>query len=132
MNWKLFFIQLAKVTLLTILILFGLSFVPAINAYSDFSIYSIIYFVLFSIVLFFLGKVTVSAKNVHLFTGLIMAMMFFKIIFSVAFIYLYTKMTSPQTSFYIFPFLIVYLIYTIFEVYYMSKVGQQKQSYERR
>jgi hypothetical protein len=131
MTWKQFLYQLILVSLGAAAILFGIHFIPAMRPYDDFSIYCILFFVIFCQFIFLLGKIAVSSNNVNLFNFLIMALMFFKIIFSIAFIFIYKQNKEPETAFYIIPFLIVYIIYTIFEVYFMSKVGYKKPSNER-
>ena len=129
MTWKTFLYQLLLVTLGAALILFAISFIPALHPYSDFSIYCILFFVVFCQFIFLLGKIAVSSNNVNLFNFLIMALMFFKIIFSIAFIFIYKQNTNPETGYYIIPFIIVYVIYTIFEVYFMSKIGYKKPNH---
>jgi hypothetical protein len=83
-------------------------------------------FVLISIGLFFLGDRSSKSENKNLFSQLVMVSTFIKMLFSILLIIIYVKKIHPEGKWFLIPFFGAYLVYTIFETYFMSQLGRQK------
>ncbi len=122
-----FFTQLSLLTIVVVAILLLLHyFFPEMGAHQNFSWASVALFVTITIVMFFTGWKAVLSTNKNLFINVVLIFMFGKMALSVLLIVLYTKLLEPDTKLFFIPFIIVYLFYTIFETYILSKVGKYK------
>ncbi len=83
-------------------------------------------FVAISIALFFLGDSASKSENKNTFSQLVMVATFIKMLFSILVVIIYVKKTHPEGKWFLIPFFGAYLLYTIFETYFMSKLGRQK------
>jgi len=108
-------------TLTSILLYVILGFAIPIFPYLDFFIISILFFLVYNLVLFFASKRAKSSKVKNQFIHLVLYNVFVKIILSFLIVFVYFKITEPDNKFFIVPFLICYLVYTVFETYFMSK-----------
>lgn len=88
--------------------------------------WSILFFVFFTITIYIIGRKTISHQNLNLFSGLIMMSMLFKILFSVIFVLSLKSIYSLNDPRHIVPFLLSYLVFTVFEVYFMSVMAKQR------
>jgi len=80
-----------------------------------------------SVIVNFLGKLSLRSENKYGFINLIMANVMFKIIASFAVVGMYFKLYSPDNKFFILPFLLVYLIFTIFETSSLMRQSDLKK-----
>jgi hypothetical protein len=83
-------------------------------------------FVAISVGLFFLGNSASKSENKNLFSQVVMVATFIKMLFSILVVIIYVKKIHPDGKWFLIPFFGAYLIYTIFETYFMSKLGRQK------
>jgi hypothetical protein len=127
MQTSTFFIQLIITTLIAGLALFVPSYVSTVWSYhKGFSVSIVLTFVLLSSFLFFLGKVTAKNSDKYLFHGVIMASVFIKLIVGLGALFMYSRNYTPINNYYIWIFLITYLIFTIWEVSFMTKLAKTK------
>jgi hypothetical protein len=82
-------------------------------------------FVLLSLGLFWTGSKTVKSTNKGAFNGLITGSVFGKMILAVGLLYIYQQLWKPDNEWFVAIFLFSYLIYTIFEVWFMTKLARQ-------
>jgi hypothetical protein len=87
---------------------------------------SIIALAVFSILLYGAAKVYARSALARLYIQLIMLAVFLKMLLCLALIIGYKKGFQPADNSFIWPFLIIYLTSTIFEVIYMERVGREK------
>ena len=119
-----FFLLLAIITLLAAGGVFLLSRQPALQAYSDLSWISLFFFVGISIVMYYAGFRAALSDNKYQFTNVVMGFTFGKMMLSVLIILAYNKLMEPASKFFILPFFGLYVLYTIFETYFLMKLGR--------
>ncbi len=91
-----------------------------------FTIIGLSFFLLFSIFIYHLGFIAAKSPNKYLFNNVVMGMIFLKLIFTVALVVIYDKKIAHVTIQHVASYLICYLFYTVYEVYYMSKLARWK------
>lgn len=107
--------------------LFGilhLTFHP-IRQHWPLSVLTLTAFVLLCLGLFWAGSKTVNSTNKGAFNGLITGSVFGKMILAVGLLYIYQQIWQPTNEWFVAIFLFSYLIYTIFEVWFMTKLARQ-------
>ncbi len=118
-----------------LLIVFGVSLLlfqgamrifPNMSSYQNFFLIGQIFFVVLSIVSFYIGKKLTHHANKNVFSQFILMFILNKILFSIAIIVVYVIKTKPLSKVEaILPFLSLYLLYTAFNVYFLSKIGKE-------
>lgn len=87
----------------------------------------IILFSILSILIHFFGKLSLKSANKYGFIRLIMGNVMFKIIACFGVVGVYFKLYAPDNKYFLLPFLLVYLIFTIFETYFLLKQSAVKK-----
>ena len=82
-------------------------------------------FVLLCLGLFWSGSATVNSTNKGAFNGLILGSVFGKMVLAVGLLYMYQRIWKPDNEWFVAIFLFSYLVYTIFEVWFMTKLARQ-------
>jgi len=90
--------------------------------------YCILVFSILSFVIFLLGKNTVDHPVRTRFIGVTIANMMLKMFISIVIVLVYYKLRSPGDPYFIVPFIIIYIIYTIFETRFLLKLADQKKA----
>ena len=125
MSVQLFFQYLLWVTLATAAFLaaghYGL--VP-MQQHWGLSVTLIIVFVALSVALFYAGRSSVKSANKFAFNGLVSGSVFGKMVLAVTILYIYQQTTLPTNQWFVGIFLFVYIVYTVFEVWFMSKIAR--------
>jgi len=124
MNVVTFFKELSLVSLFTIVLMSFLHFIPELSSHSTFSWASCLFFIIISILMYLLGYRAAMSTNKNAFTVVIMGFVLFKMVLSVSFIVIFFKSMEPVSHFFLVPFFVVYLIYTIFETYFMTLLAK--------
>ncbi|MEQ8703013.1 MAG: hypothetical protein RIC19_03790 [Phaeodactylibacter sp.] len=124
MTAKAFYIQLALVTLLAAAVAYGINTFPQFAAFQPVAWISLGVFVLLSMVMFYAGRKAAFSDNKHDFTNVSLGVTISKIFIAILFILGYNQLMQPESRFFIIPFFLMYLIYTIFETYIMMKLGR--------
>ncbi|MBK7408993.1 MAG: hypothetical protein IPL49_09690 [Saprospirales bacterium] len=121
---KVFFQQLGLITFLTAAVLFIL------NQYPLFGDHQLLYWMLLgfyfltAILLYVVGKKLAVSENKNAFTLFVMGSVFAKMLLSMVVLVLYLKFAEPASKYFILPFFVVYLAFTIFETYFLMKIGR--------
>lgn len=118
-----FLIQLFAVTLGCVPLLFALDLFPSIQPHRLFSAFSLFFFWGLSIVLYVLGKVNLSTGNPQDFLRFFMLSVFLKMGLCIGVILGYRHLFHPPGNRFILPFFMLYGIFTIYEVYFLSKLS---------
>ncbi len=126
MTDKQFWQQLLMVTGGTSLLLIVLRYSPLFYAYQDLSWWSVILFVVISVVMYYAGKWGVEHANKNIFTSLLFGFVAAKMFLSVVLILIYYLLQEPTNKLFILPFFLVYVIYTVFECVYLTRLNQVK------
>lgn len=129
MSPKQFFAGLAITSIIQISItmILILLFVP-IRVHTGFIVVTITAMILFCTLLFSAAKILARSSYTKLYIQLIMLAVFMKMILCVALILGYQKGYEPADNSFIWPFLVIYLTSTIYEVIFLERVGREKQA----
>ncbi len=126
MTWRKFVLQLSLFSLIMLVILVALEYIPKLSGYSRFGILCWIIFITLSLGMFFVGQKAANAKNKFAFSNLVIMTMIVKLFLGFSLSILYYQLMEPPNKFFIIPLFVVYLGYTGFETYFMMKLGNQK------
>jgi len=74
--------------------------------------------------MYYAGRKAAFSDNKHDFTNVSLGVTIGKIFIAILFILGYNQLMQPDSRFFIIPFFLMYLIYTIFETYIMMKLGR--------
>jgi hypothetical protein len=69
----------------------------------------------------------VDSRAGEFFLYIIVVNVFIKLIASFAIIFIYAKTAQPQDKFFVIPFLIIYLAFTVFETWFLSKMAKDSK-----
>lgn len=94
------------------------------GSYVNISILSLIFFIILSIIVFHLGLRMVKSRNKNDFSRLVLGFTGFKMMLSVALVFIYQSVAEPTDRWFVIPFLIIYVLYTIFETYFLMRLGR--------
>jgi len=100
-------------------------FLPQFN-YTDLNYYTITMFVVISLIIYYMANKALSSTNRNSFLNIVVINLFLKMVASFVLIGIYVKMTSPEDKMYLIPLTVNYLIFTIFETYFLSKAARVK------
>lgn len=126
MNQRLFFTSLVLVTAGTAALLFALHLHPNLYTHQLFSWASLALFVLMSLGMYYAGYKAAMSENKNDFTSAILGFTMGKLLLSGIAILIYHRLMKPEGIAFILPFMSIYLIYTIFETYFMTQLGRLK------
>jgi hypothetical protein len=121
---KAFYLQLALVSLIAAATAFGINTFPQFADVQPIAWISLGIFVLLSVVMYYAGRKAAFSDNKHDFTNVSLGVTIGKIFIAILFILGYNQLMQPDSRFFIIPFFLMYLIYTIFETYIMMKLGR--------
>jgi hypothetical protein len=123
MKLNTFLIRLFVLSLVVALALFVLHSMEEFAPYFLLSWGSFIFFIFFSFCIFLLGRKGAASKNKQLFSQIFLGATVIKLFVSLSLVLAYFFTTNPASKFFILPFFFVYFCYTVFEVYFMTKLG---------
>lgn len=126
MSQKQFIVYLLAVSVISFGIHVLLNVWSLTAPYQEFSLMSILFFTILSVLFFRIGMIGSNSKNLYLFNNLISIIMFSKLTFCSVLIIYYAQTSHPESKYFVVPFAIYYFIYTGFELYYMSKLARKK------
>lgn len=124
---KIRFFQLLFLTIgILVAIMYALSLNEKINTYIDIAYYAIPSFTLLSILIFFLTEHLEKQPNKGMLLNLVIINVMFKFLIAISVVVIYHKLRSPEDGIFVLPFIIIYVIFTIFETYFMSLQAKSK------
>ncbi|BDS12166.1 hypothetical protein [Aureispira anguillae] len=124
MTPKKFYVQLTVISGVVALSLVLLNSYQLITSHQSFSWISWGFFILFSIVLFFVCSKSAKSENKNLFGQVFLLSIFFKMLFCASMVIAFVLIAKPETVHFILPFLFIYLVYTTYEVYFVTKLAK--------
>ncbi|HJW31079.1 MAG TPA: hypothetical protein VJ508_17755, partial [Saprospiraceae bacterium] len=117
MNLKQFLTGLLITIIIQVLIFSGLRlWIYPLRQHTHFTWASILAMALFCIILFSIARVVTRSTQARLFIQLIMVAVFLKILLCLTLILIYKKVMAPPDNAFVWPFLLVYITSTIYEV----------------
>jgi hypothetical protein len=125
MNTTVFFSWLAAVTLCAAGILAALhTFAPETQPHWKFSLASVILFALVCTGLYVAGTRAIRSKSKAAFINLVSGSVFGKMVLAIAFLFVYQRIARPPNEWYVGIFLFCYVLYTAFEVWFMTRLSR--------
>ncbi len=88
---------------------------------------SITTFVLVSIGLYFAGRNAALSSSKVAFNGVVTSSVFGKMFLAIGLLFAYQSAALPTNQWFVGIFLFVYIVYTVFEVWFMSKLARLKR-----
>lgn len=123
MTVRAFFSRLSEVTALCIIWAFGFYLAQDDRVANWTYGISIIIYVIFSILIFAYTKRQVDQDRMHSFNAIVSVSFLIKLLISVAIIWGIETTFHPVRNTHIFHYLVIYIIYTVFEVYFLTKLS---------
>jgi hypothetical protein len=124
---KTFFQYLAVVTLAAAGALVALHFgVAAARVHAWFSMASVLLFVVVCAGLFYAGTSAARSTNRNAFTNLVSISVFGKMVLAMAVLLIYQRTALPQNEWFVGIFLWCYVVFTAFEVWFMTKLARMR------
>ena len=127
MSSKRFYLQLGVISIVCLILTYLAGLIAIDKELLQLSCYSILFFTLFSIVIYIKARIAVSSPNKFAFNNIIILSIGAKMFISILFLLIYKKLANPVSHYFVVPFLIIYIVYTIFETYFMTKLSNPKQ-----
>ncbi len=121
--FKLLFVISLGVSLVSLLFE---QFFTSFQLYNSVTWWSLGIFIPLSIAMFLGGQRAAKSTNKYFFSNLIMPLTFIKMFVAVMGLVVYKKIFHPETKFFLLPFFFVYVIFTIFETFFMVKLAKPK------
>lgn len=115
--------HLLVASLIAVVFIFALGQIAALAAFMDLAWASMFVFTVLSITMYAWGYYTVKHHPKNHFINVFMTFTFFKMFFSFGIVAIYFFATAPRSKFFVLPFFAIYLVYTVFEVSFMTKLG---------
>lgn len=92
-----------------------------VSAYTSVAYAAIVMFTFLCLGIYLLSERAAKSKNKNFFMQIVMINTMIKMFGSVVLVVVYFKFVNPPNVKFIVPFLIVYILYSIFETYFMMK-----------
>lgn len=126
MSKAIFFRYLIGITLILLAFVWMFHGRGEVGRFTDFSLYAIAAFFLLSYLMFYLGSKAAKSSNKYTFNNIIVGNMILKMFMCVIIVMVYKQVYEVQSRAFLFPFLIIYLSYTIFETYFLTKLAKSR------
>jgi len=127
MSHRRFVTQLIVLTALVASIISGLHQLPEAQDFRAFSWLSLLLFAALTVIMYIFARRAARSDNKYAFINFLLAMTFFKMLLAVSIALVY-KFKAPEPSMlFIALFLGIYVVYTIFETYFMTQLSNMKE-----
>lgn len=100
---------------------------PEAKAHWKFAIASLVLFVLLCMGLFFAGARAARSKSRVAFINLVSGSVFGKMVLAVVFLLIYQRTAHPENEWFVGIFLFCYVVYTGFEIWFMTRLARSGQ-----
>ena len=125
MSGREFYTQLFYVVLISVIILAPCYLLLPIKPFIALGVVGLVFFISLSIFVYKLSEKMAKSKDINAFTRLIMYNLMIKLFMSIIIVLIYYKIVEPTERLFILPFIIIYLIFTIFEAMFLSRQARQ-------
>jgi len=128
MNTAVFYKKISILTGCLLVFLIALSQFSPFQDTLFFSVTSTLVFFIFTITVYHIGLRAIDNPQKNLFTGVAISSIFMKLVLILAFLFTYQAVVEPTSKQYLFPFVLIYLVYTIFETMVMMRLAKPSQN----
>ncbi len=94
------------------------------SSHLNFYLLSMVAFLLLSVLSLFLGQKTSLHRNKSLFGAVVLASITFKMLLSILIIVIYIQEFATPEKWFVLPFFLMYLYFTLYETYALVNIGQ--------
>jgi high-affinity Fe2+/Pb2+ permease len=126
MNWKRFLVLFGFTLLLVAVSLFVMSLSDRVGSYIDIGYYAVPAFSLLSVAVFALANILERRKEHQGLFNLVVINVMLKFLITALVIGVYYQIEKPENGVFVIPFILVYVVFTIFEAYFMSEQARTK------
>ena len=126
MRAQTFYKQLGVITILSAIAIYFVHQIPILTPYSLLSYLSMGLFVGLCILMFYVGRKAALSENKNNFTNAFLIFLMLKLFSCAILVIVYFKVVEPASKLFVLPFFGLYVIYTTFEVIFLSKLGRLK------
>jgi ABC-type transport system involved in cytochrome c biogenesis permease subunit len=123
MKLSVFILQLAIVTLISVALVIGFNFNPRIASGEVLSWSTVLVFLLFAGLVYFMSSYAARQPNKNFYSSVILLVMMTKMFLCILMVAVYVKLYGPTSNHFLIPFFSIYILYTIFEVHFMTRIG---------
>ena len=127
MPLKKFIKNLLLSSLFALALLVATHFIIDVLEHLTFVVSSYLFFVVFCIFIYWMGQRSTQSRAGEYFLYIIVINVFVKLIASFLMVFIYAKYAEPDNKWFVIPFLIVYLVFTVFETYFLSIQAKHSQ-----
>lgn len=120
-----FILYLILTNVLCALCYYILSLFIALSSYTNFFLISLGFFTLYNIFVFIMGRMAIKSKVRNLFVYLVLYNVLIKLLLSFLIVFIYVKQFAPQNKSFLIPFLLAYLVFTVYETYFLNIQAKQ-------
>ena len=126
MKAKTFWIYLILVSIVTGIVLFIFHSFDIFEPHASISALFFGMMFLITVLLYYLGKVSIRSGNKYSFIRLVIISVMFKIVLVLLAVGLYLKFGSPVNRFFVLPLIAVYLMFNVFETIVLYRLAIEK------
>ncbi len=126
MSHRRFFLQLLPLTILTGLVLIFTHIFQPLAPYLTLSMVGLVFFAALTAGIYFPAAKAALSSDRNAFTRLVMLFTFVKMFLTAALIIGYHRIFKPGNNLFLLPFFFTYIVFTVFETIFMSKLGKIK------
>jgi hypothetical protein len=125
LNNRFFFSRIAVLTLLaSVPLALLVNFVQPAQQHAWFAAATLALFFLVCVSLFYAGSGAVRSGNKYAFTNLVSVSVFGKMVLALGWLFAYQKIFHPVNEWFVGIFLYLYVVYTAFEVWFMTRIAK--------
>ncbi|MDZ4679993.1 MAG: hypothetical protein SGI94_06095 [Saprospiraceae bacterium] len=124
MTSKGFFLQLAILSALAAAGLFLINRMPQVRPHAMLSWLGLLFFIALSAFIFLSGRRSAANANKNAFTNTVLGFTMTKMLACAIIIVAYHKIMQPESKWFLLPFFVSYLVFTVFETYWMMKLAR--------
>lgn len=104
----------------SVVVFYGCTWLIPIKPYVDVLCFAMLFFTIITGLVYWLGERALRIQQNNFFLYVIIINVFVKLVASFVFMMVYVKIKDPSDRYFLVPFLLTYLIFTIFETYILS------------
>lgn len=127
MSDKTFYLGLTALTVFVFGVVYWIHLNTVMNPYFGFSVNGLIIMVVYNLLVYPLGKMLMGSRKNYVFLNFVIANIFLKIAVVMVYIMSYVKFNEPAEKLFLLPFVGIYLVYTVFETYFLYQMVNLKQ-----
>jgi len=127
MSDKIFYLSLTAITVIVFGVIYWIHLNTVMLPYYEFSVNGLGIMVVYNLLAYTIGKLLMGSKKNYVFLNFVIANIFLKIVVVMVYIMSYVKFNEPTEKLFLLPFVGIYLVYAVFETYFLYQMVNLKQ-----